>query len=211
MPDRVDPRFLIKFRQIIREHLRGRRFFIYVGGGRTARRYQQSLARAGVRDNYHIDEIGIEATRLNARLVAMVFGRLSEEEIITDPNKKITSRKNIIIGAGWKPGWSTDYDAVLLAKNIGARRIINLTNIDYVYDRNPKKFKEAKIIKEIGWGSYRNLVKKKWSPGLSTPFDPIAARQAEKARLEVIIINGGRLQRLRNVLAGRPFVGTIIR
>ena len=70
-------------------------------------------------------------------------------KIITDPNKKVKTNKDIIVGAGWKPGWSTDYDAVLIAKNHNVKTIINLTNIDYVYDKNPSEFPDAKPLKEL--------------------------------------------------------------
>jgi len=92
----------------------------------------------------------------------------------------------------------------------GIKKIINLTNIDYVYDKDPKKFKDAKILKEIDWKNYRKIVGEKWSPGLSSPFDPISAKLAEKLRMKIIIINGREIERLENVLRNRPFIGTEI-
>ena len=62
------------------------------------------------------------------------------------------------MGAGWKPGWSTDYDAVLIAKNHNVKTIINLTNIDYVYDKNPGEFPDAKPMKELDWKSFKTIV-----------------------------------------------------
>ena len=210
VPNEIDLDFLRKFRNLILKHLKKRRFFIYVGGGKTARRYQRALTEFGA-TAVERDWIGIETTSLNAKLIKTLFGNLCYPEIIVDPNKKIKLKKDIFVAAGWKPGWSTDYDAVLLAKNLGGiKKIINLTNIDYVYDKDPKKFKDAKILKEIDWKNYRKIVGEKWSPGLSTPFDPIAARLAEKLKMKVIIINGRKIERLKNVLRNRPFIGTEI-
>ena len=210
VPNEIDLDFLRKFRNLILKHLKKRRFFIYVGGGKTARRYQRALTEFGA-TAVERDWIGIETTSLNAKLIKTLFGNLCYPEIIVDPNKKIKLKKDIFVAAGWKPGWSTDYNAVLLAKNLGGiKKIINLTNIDYVYDKDPKKFKDAKILKEIDWKNYRKIVGEKWSPGLSTPFDPIAARLAEKLKMKVIIINGRKIERLKNVLRNRPFIGTEI-
>jgi len=210
VPNEIDLDFLRKFRNLILKHLKKRRFFIYVGGGKTARRYQRALTEFGA-TAVERDWIGIETTSLNAKLIKTLFGNLCYPEIIVDPNKKIKLKKDIFVAAGWKPGWSTDYNAVLLAKNLGGiKKIINLTNIDYVYDKDPKKFKDAKILKEIDWKNYRKIVGEKWSPGLSSPFDPISAKLAEKLRMKIIIINGREIERLENVLRNRPFIGTEI-
>jgi len=210
VPNEIDLDFLRKFRNLILKHLKKRRFFIYVGGGKTARRYQRALTEFGA-TAVERDWIGIETTSPNAKLIKTLFGNLCYPEIIVDPNKKIKLKKDIFVAAGWKPGWSTDYNAVLLAKNLGGiKKIINLTNIDYVYDKDPKKFKDAKILKEIDWKNYRKIVGEKWSPGLSSPFDPISAKLAEKLRMKIIIINGREIERLENVLRNRPFIGTEI-
>ena len=130
VPNEIDLDFLRKFRNLILKHLKKRRFFIYVGGGKTARRYQRALTEFGA-TAVERDWIGIETTSLNAKLIKTLFGNLCYPEIIVDPNKKIKLKKDIFVAAGWKPGWSTDYNAVLLAKNLGGiKKIINLTNID---------------------------------------------------------------------------------
>jgi uridylate kinase len=131
-------------------------------------------------------------------------------KIITDPNKKIKTNKNVIVGAGWKPGWSTDYDSVLIAKTYGIKNIINLTNIDYVYDKNPNEFADAKPLKEVDWKTFERIVGDKWSPGLSMPFDPRASKLAAMLKLKVIMLNGKNLERLEDFLNNKPFIGTVI-
>ena len=114
-----------------------------------------------------------------------------------------------MIAAGWKPGFSTDYDAVLLAKNIGAHVVINMTNVDYVHDKDPK-LGGAKPIKEVTWKGLRKIVGNEWKPGLNMPFDPIASREAEKLGLKVVVI-GKDVNNLEKVLNGKKFKGTMIR
>jgi uridylate kinase len=139
-----------------------------------------------------------------------LFGRFAHPEVIVDPTKKVNFKKDVLIAAGWKPGWSTDYDSVLLAKNLGARTIINLTNVDHVYDRDPRKYPNAKAFKRLSWPEFKRIVGGKWSPGLSMPFDPIASKLASRLGMRIIIMNGNKLQNLENFLNKKSFTGTTI-
>ncbi len=211
MPKNIDTNFLKKFRALIISSVKKRHSFaLYCGGGALARSFQNSASKIAKLTNVDLDWVGIEATKLNAYLLKTIFNGYSENKIITNPTKKVKSKKPILIAAGWKPGWSTDYDAVLLAKNLKANTVINMTNVDYVYDKNPKKYRNAKPIKEISWKKFRKLVGNKWDPGLNMPFDPIAAKEAERLGLKVIII-GKNLNNLKNFLDGKKFKGTVVR
>jgi uridylate kinase len=224
-PGEVDLEFLKKFKNSLEKYIGKNRFFIMVGGGKPARIYQKALLEFGAKEADR-DWMGINITRLNAEIIKQMFYKNSYQRIITDPNEKfyldksvkgdkksagIKTSKNVIVGAGWKPGWSTDYDAVLIAKNNNAKTIINLTNIDYVYDKNPKDFPDAKPFKEINWKDFEKIVGDKWSPGLSMPFDPRASKLAAKLGMQVIMINGGHPERLENFLDNKPFIGTTIK
>ena len=200
-PNDIDIGFLKNFKHSLKKYIGSRRFFILVGGGKICRNYQKALLEFGAKSADR-DWIGINVSKLNAEVVKQLFSGYSYEKIITDPNKKVKTNKNIIVGAGWKPGWSTDYDAVLMAKNNKADTIINLTN--------PSQFPDAKPLKEIDWKSFKHIVGDKWTPGLSMPFDPKASKLAEKFKLKVAIINGKYLDRLEDFLNNKPFVGTII-
>jgi len=212
VPDNIDISFLRNFRNLIIKHIKkGKKFVIICGGGKTSRRYQhaaKSIVRMAKDD---VDWIGIHSTRLNAQLLRTIFDNYANTKIVHNPIEKIRFRKKILIAAGWKPGFSTDYDAVMLAKNLGANKVVNLTNIDYVHTSDPKRYKKARPIKEISWPNFRELLPKKWDPGLNVPFDPVASREAEKLGLEVVIINGRKIKNLEKYLQGRDFDGTIIR
>ena len=126
-----------------------------------------------------------------------------------DPTERINSKKRVLVAGGWKPGFSTDYDSVIVAKKVKADAIINITNVDYVYNKNPK-LKGAKPIKETTWKALRKIVGNKWSPGLNMPFDPIASREAEKSKLKVIV-TGKSISNLRRILENKTFKGTLIK
>jgi uridylate kinase len=213
VPGEIDVAFLQSFRAFILDHVRrGFSFFIIIGGGHTARAYQKAGSEA--RGDLHpedIDWLGIHATRMNAHLMRALFLGEAQARIVKNPSRKIMMKKSIIIGAGWKPGWSTDYCAVMAAKKLGAKRMVNLSNIDAVYTADPKKDPEAKKIDSIGWDAFRKLIPDHWDPGLSSPFDPIAAREAERLGLEVAVMNGKNLDAFGNYLDGKPFSGTVIK
>lgn len=211
VPDQIDTGFLKRFRALILEKVqRGFTFTIIAGGGKTARRYQSAANLVTPLTRQDLDWIGIHATRLNGQLLRNIFVGYAHPQIITNPTIDIESDEPVIIAAGWQPGCSTDYDAVLMAKNLGATRLVNLSNIDYVYDSDPQKDTDAKKIEKISWAGFRKLIPEEWDPGLSSPFDPIAAKEAEAIGLEVAIVNGAKLEEFSHYLDGKPFVGTVI-
>lgn len=212
VPEGIDTNFLTNFRSLILEKIaQGFSFSIIAGGGKTARRYRDaaSLVRGDLpRDD--LDWLGIHATRLNGHLLRTLFREHAYRKLIKDPSDSAGIDEPIVVAAGWRPGWSTDYCAVLGAKALGAKRLVNLSNIDYVYDSDPKKNPDAKQIEQIHWADFRLLIPTEWDPGLSSPFDPVAAKEAEALGLEVAVINGSYLDRLTDYLEGRPFIGTTI-
>jgi len=180
------------------------RFILVCGGGANARSYPAVAKKFGI-NNEGRDEIGIKATVLNAELLRQIF----KSPQVQQKPRKIRFKK-VLVAAGWLPGCSTDYDAVLWAKKLGAKYIFNLSNTNYVYTKDPRKFKDAKPIKKISWKEYKKMISSKWSAGLSTPFDPVASRAAEKWKMRVAVINGKKLPELNKAMKKRPFVGTVI-
>lgn len=204
----IDAGFIERLVTLVKRH-RSKRFVLVVGGGAVCRQYQGAAKQVARPDSGDLDWIGIMATRLNAELVRVSFGNLAHSTVITDPSRPIRTKKRVVVAAGWKPGWSSDYDAVYLCKKLKGRTVINLTNVDYVYDRDPKD-PAAQRFERIGWPQFRKLVGSRWNPGLNVPFDPIASRLAQAAKVRVIIANGGNLKNLDALLGGKQFKGTTI-
>jgi len=209
-PNEIDIEFLKKFKSVLQKHFKSKNFFILVGGGKVCRVYQNALLEFGAKDKDR-DWMGINISRLNAEIVRQLFSDNSYNKVITNPTEKIKTSKKVVVGAGWKPGWSTDYVSVLTAKTYGVKTIINLTNIDYVYDKNPKEFSDARVIKEINWEDFQKIIGTKWTPGLSAPFDPRASIIAKKLKMKVTIINGANLDQLEDFLNNKSFIGTTIK
>jgi uridylate kinase len=220
-PDKVDEHYLEKFVKIIKEFLledTERRFIIVVGGGGPARAWQAAYrnvsAALGDTVNYeHADLIGIMATRLNAQLVKALFGAYCKDDVVSDPSADYAGglfNGRVLLAAGWKPGFSSDNDAVLLAIRFGAKTVINLSNIEKVYTADPGIDPLAKPVDSISWKDFRAITGNEWTPGKNVPFDPVASRNAEDAGIDVICAAGHKLENLCQILRGEPYTGTHI-
>lgn len=212
-PTGFDPAFLASFKKmILKEVKKGARFVLVIGGGATARVYQDGLRQLVGDDHTTLDLIGIETTRLNANFVRLMFGEYAYREVVSDPRTAVRTDKPIIIACGWKPGCSTDKDAVLLARAYGASELINVSNIAYVYTRDPREYPDAEKIESIDWHTFRrNIVGTTWEPGKNVPFDPIASKLAEQLGMTVSIVKGGDLSEVSRAIRGKKFKGTVIR
>jgi uridylate kinase len=213
-PDGVDEQFLKDFTALITELLNAdekRRFIFVVGGGGPARNWQKAYRNTAVKvSDEEADWIGIMATRLNAQLVRAIMGEWCRADVVTNPTQVEPLVGRVLVASGWKPGFSSDYDAVLLAERFQASEVINLSNIEQVYTDDPKKNPDAKPIEKISWEDFRSLVGDEWIPGKNVPFDPVASRHAAKIGLKVICAAGRNLPNLKKILLGEDFFGTTI-
>ena len=214
VPDGIDTDFLRQLKIFIETQTTttGRRFIIIAGGGKTARRYQDAAAEVSELDSEDLDWLGLHATRLNGQLLRTIFRSLAHPVIITNPDDVLDVPKEakLIVAAGYRPGSSTDLRAVQIASRVGAKKVVNLSNIDYVYTADPKHDPSAEKIETITWAEFRKLIPEEWDPGLNSPFDPVAAREAEVLGVEVASINGENFASLKHYLASEEFVGTLI-
>ena len=209
--DGFDISFLKKFRKLILDRVKkGEKFVLVVGGGSTCRQYQQAIKKVVKISDKNLDWLGIYTTWYNAEFVRMLFGNLAYQEVVKNPTKKIKTSKKIIVAGGWKPGASTDYDAVLLAENFRAKELINMSNIDYVYTADPKKNKETRPLKNLTWPELKKIVGSKWTPGANVPFDPKAVGLAKKLNLTVKFIKGTDLTQIKKALDNKSIKGTVV-
>lgn len=211
----IDTQFLQKLNQFIRAQLaknKNRQFFLVCGGGSTARHYGDAGKEVVGHELTDDDKdwIGIHATKLNAHLVRTIFRDIAHPYIIKHYEiiRKVT--EPIIVAAGWKPGWSTDYDSILLCEDYGVKEVVNLSNIDKVFNKDPKQFPDAKAIDKISWEKFRKIVGDKWIPGIHAPFDPVAAKKAQELGVKVVVLNGTNFENLENYFNKKKFVGTVI-
>lgn len=217
-PDKPDIVFLQEFSKVIRNWLSedaSRKIIMVIGGGAPARNYQNAYRKILESQNLEIsnteaDWIGITATYLNAQLIKACFADLCPNSVVYNPTEPRVFSGQVLVAAGWKPGFSTDNDAVLLAEKFSANCVINLSNIDKVYTDDPKINPNAKPIDTIKWDKFIEIVGDEWVPGKNAPFDPIASAKAKKMGLKVICASGRNMDNLKNILNDKDFIGTTI-
>lgn len=217
-PEYPDTDFVKKFVKMVKDFLEANkndRLILVVGGGGPARIYQKAFREvASISESEGTDAadwIGIMATRLNAQFVKASFGDLCKEAVVTDPTVANEFSGRILVAAGWKPGFSTDNDAVLLAEKFNADTVVNLSNIEKVYTDDPRKNPDAKPLDEVSWVDFRKMVGDEWIPGKNCPFDPIASKKAQELGLVVICAGGKNIENTKAILEGNAYVGTTIK
>jgi len=211
IPEKIDTNFILEFVNLIeRRTILGDEFRIVCGGGMICRHYIGAIK--GAKSAKEIDgfKIGTLVTRINGFLLMKFFDtNLCYDKVVINYNSWKGTSKKIVIGAGHKLGHSTDFDAFsfALAENVG--RIVNVTNIPYVYSNDPKKDPEAIPLKRIFWKDYVNMIDNRFRPGDNFPFDPIASRGCMKNKINVMIV-GKDLENLNRLFEGKEYNGTII-
>lgn len=207
--------FLANLNSFVRSELKANpslQFFLVVGGGTIARKYRDA-GRDVVGHELtpeDLDWLGIHATKLNAHLVRTVFRDIAHPFVIKHYEIIRKVEESVIVAAGWKPGWSTDFCATMICEDYNVKTVLNLTNIPKVYTADPKKNPLATPIDKITWGEFRKLVGDTWDPGMNMPFDPIASKKAQELGLTVKILKGDDFKNIKRALEGESFFGTII-
>lgn len=211
----IDTQFLMKFNDFIRNQLANnpkRQFFLVIGGGATARHYRDAGRDVVGHEltNEDLDWLGIHATRLNAHLMRTIFRDIAHPQIIEHYEVIRKADEPVVVASGWKPGWSTDFCAVMLGEDYDVKTIINLSNIKQVYTADPRTNPDATPIPRANWQEFRKLVGNDWIPGMNAPFDPIAAKKAQELAVRVAIMSGSDLENVKSFLDGKDFLGTVV-
>lgn len=215
VPGAIDIGFVKRFHECLVARIHdGHSFILIVGGGKTARNYIDAASEVHTIEDDDKDWLGIHATRMNAHFLRTVFREWAHPKINTNPHDLedfYRIKEPIMVAGGWRPGFSTDYIATVLANYFDFKSIINLSNIDGVYDKDPRKHPDAVRFDTISWRKFRTLIDTEWSPGMSTPFDPIASKLAEEKGFSVTVLNGEDIENLDHFFSRENFVGTTIR
>jgi uridylate kinase len=213
IPEDVDIKFLKEFKRIILKNTRKYKFLIGCGGGSIARKYISALKKTGLNKKFQSFS-GISATRMNARFMSYLFGFDPEKGIphtTRDLKADIKRRDIVFFGAlEYKPNQTSDSTSANTAKKFKSI-FINLTNVQGLYDKDPKKHKNAKFISKISWKEFDKMANKsKFQPGQHFVLDQTASKIILKNKIPTYII-GKDLKQLENVLKGRKFKGTLVK
>jgi|Deesub1362A_J573_1020465.scaffolds.fasta_scaffold06380_3 uridylate kinase len=200
--------FIREFASLVTKLRReGYHLAIVVGGGRVARDYIQAARGLGASESF-CDELGILATRMNARLVIAALGDEAYEHV-PESIEEIEEWDKVIVMGGTTPGHTTDAVAAMLAAKLGAELLVNATNVDGVYSDDPRKNPEAKKYERISVEELIKLVGNEHRAGISAILDPKAVRIIKEHRIKTVVVKG-ELQRIEAALRGGEHRGTEI-
>ena len=209
VPDKVDYDFLVKLRNTINKLKKKYKIVIVTGGGKTARNYIEPLRKAGFSNEVQC-LLGIKTTKLNAMLVSnfLKANKLLPDSIIEI--KHLLRRYNLVVcgSIGFKPEMTSDGDSADIARHLRAE-LINMTNVDGLFTRDPRKFKNAKFIPEISFNDFLKIANKiKFKAGQHFVLDRSAAVIIDKYKIKTTILKG--FNNLEKCINGDKFRGTVI-
>lgn len=210
-PGASDATYLTDLASLLKEFGRGTPLAVTTGGGRVAREYIH-LGRALGLTEVELDEVGIDITRVHARLLAAKIGPPTPQRPPTTTGEAAheLDRASPVILGGTEPGHTTDGVAAMLAVRLRAVRVVNATRVAGLYDHDPKTHPDAKRLDHLSWDEFRDIVHEFAGDeaGQEFVFDRLGADQLHRARIPVSIVDGRDLPNLRSALSGGPFVGT---
>jgi uridylate kinase len=190
----LNPDNYMRYAEVINQLYReGHRLMVVCGGGKPARYFieaaKQLDASLEIQDN-----LGIKSTHINALLFMAALGDTADQSRIYQRGSDLryAPKDKILVGGGYKPGSSTDYRAVIFAKHMGAELIINATDIDGVYTKNPKVHQDAEKLPELTCLRLEEIIKQntQQAPGEYGLFDLKGVRLAKKLDIPLVIIDG---------------------
>ena len=212
VPEEIDLKFLKSFCDTLKKNTRKYKFVVVCGGGTVARKYISALREAGA-NNRAQGFVGISATRMNARFMSYLFGMDPERGIphTMKEVKKYLKRQDVVFCGALQYGEheTSDTVAVEIAERYKAE-FINLTDVPGLYDKNPKKYRNAKRIDIVSWKKLYDMANKlEFKPGQHFVIDQTASKMILDKKITSYII-GKDMKQLNNLLKGKKFIGTTI-
>jgi uridylate kinase len=212
-PEHIDTTFLRDLAAVMQSAAETRDLLIVVGGGRTARRYIDASRALGASEEY-LDILGIDATRLNARLLISGLGGAVHRDVPTTVGEAMDALEDnaIVVMGGTHPGQTTDAVSAMLAERAHAEELLILTNVDGVYTADPRKDPEAKWLPEITTARLVDIVSGgPYKAGSTAVVDPVAAAIIHRQGILTKVADGRDLDQIAAALAGLEFKGTVVR
>ncbi len=212
VPDDNDEVFLKRFADMIGSLCERYQIYLVCGGGKIAR-YYISVGRALGLSEHELDEMGIMTTRLNATLVAHALGDTAVGKVPIDVLEahRLEQKGKVLVMGGTVPGHTTDAVSAMLAREVGAVRIVNGTSVDAAYTADPRKDPDAKRLSKISHRQLYELVNVGLhGAGPSNVFDRLGAQIAQEGHIDLCIVNGRNLDEMKAAIEGRPIQGTVV-
>ena len=196
-----------KYANVVNKISKKHKIIVVCGGGSTARTYQ-NIARMANASNEMLDFIGIMVTHINAATFSTFVKNsyLVKWKSLKEASKEVKKYfgKKVLVCAGYDVGCSTDFDSAYFASLVKADVVINATNVDGIYNKDPNKFYYAKKFERITYDEFIKIISKNpQKPGGYRLFDLKAAKLLKKSRIKLIIIDGKNPNEIISAIEGK--------
>jgi uridylate kinase len=207
--------FIKSLAKLLKELSKDHKLFLVVGGGKTSRQYIKMARELGA-DEASLDELGIDCTRLNARILIAALGNDFAYPYPLESIEETLGVLNsfpITVMGGTVPGHTTDAVAATLAERVKAERLIIATSVDGVYSADPKQDPEAEKFDEITPEKLIEIVSKGEYEGAgpNVVVDLLASKLVARTKIPTYVLDGRDLESLKNAIVGNEFKGTKIK
>ena len=198
-----------EYAKLLKELSEEHEMFVVVGGGKPAREYIGVVRDLGAGEA-KCDDIGIEVTRVNAKLLLLALGDFAYQRVPHNFQEALefSATGKIVVMGGTEPAHSTDAVSAILAEYIQADMLVNLTAVDGLYTKDPKKFDDAELIEEITASDMMEIISgNEVKAGTYEFIDTTAIQMIKRSNLETVIANGNDPQNLIRAIKGEK-IGT---
>ena len=206
MPD-VDSEGVRKYAEVIQKLASGNDVKVVVGGGKVSREYVGVARKLGASEG-HCDNVGIAITRANALL--LIAGLEDAYPFVPECVEAAAMQDGLVVMGGTEMSHTTDAVAAMLAEYWGADLLVVATNVDGVYEEDPKKNPKAKRFEKIGVDKLVEIAakgeRKAASPGV---VDILAAKLIKRAGIKTLIVDGRDAQNIEKAVSGKV-IGTVV-
>lgn len=215
-PAEPDPEYLRAVVERIQAWAKDLQVLVVVGGGQPARKYIR-LARSLQVGEEDLDRIGVMATRLNAQLVQSMLhawgAPVARELPVTTQHALGLSRPGqVVVMGGTTPGHSTDFVAAELAVGVGAARLVNVTNVDGVYTKDPAQHPDAQHKPRLDFDELLQIIEEEeWTTaGAPGVLDGPATVLIATNGVRTCVVSGKDLDNVECAVRGQAFQGTLV-
>ena len=214
---KINSKKITEFCNIIKSKPDFEKLVIVCGGGIIAREYINAV-RAFKGNEALCDTFGIEISQINSKLIISSLQDMAYPQVpnsIEDLSTAILFDKIIVMG-GLQPGQSTTSVSLEVAEYINADILIILTDVKGIYDKNPKKFSDAKLLKNLNYDKLQEIIinstgEKQAAAGEYRIFDVVSLQILKRSNIEVIVISGIELSEFEKFWNGKnDIIGTCI-
>ena len=198
-----------EYAEILKSISEDNELFVVVGGGKPAREYIKVVRDLNCGEA-KCDDIGIEVTRINAKLLLSALEDVAYQKVPHNFQEALeySATGKIVVMGGTEPAHSTDAVAAILAEYVKADILVNLTSVDGMYTKDPNKFNDAELISEITASDMMEFIKgNDVKAGTYEFFDMTAIQMIKRSSLETVICNGNKHENLKKAINGEK-IGT---